>query len=321
MIDDAEIHRSRLLVVDDSNANIQLLLRLLHGAGYVSVASTQDPGAVQELHRLHRYDLILLDIQMPGIDGFEVMKRLKLLEPDGYLPVLAITANAAHKLHALQAGARDFVGKPFDLAEVLMRVRNLLEVRLLHQSLREHGQRLEALALHDALTGLANRRLLTERLAVALAHARRSGNAMAVVYFDLDGFKAVNDTHGHATGDVLLQMVAERFRRSVREEDTVARLGGDEFLLLMDHVEGIDHATLLATKLIEAIAAPYAIADQAVTITASAGIGMYPQHGADGDALMKSADRALFAAKHAGKNTVRIADPAAPVPASVKAPA
>ena len=253
MIADAEIHRCKLLVVDDRISNVQLLQRLLAGAGYVSVASTQDPGAVQELHRLNRYDLILLDIQMPGMDGFEVMKNLKELEPDGYLPVLAITANAAHKLHALQAGARDFVGKPFDLAEVLMRVRNLLEVRLLHKSLREHSQRLEALALHDALTGLANRRLLNERLAVALSHARRGGNAMAVVYFDLDGFKAVNDTHGHATGDVLLQMVAERFLKTVREEDTVARLGGDEFLLLLDRVEDAEHAATLAAKLIEVL--------------------------------------------------------------------
>ncbi len=132
MVSSSEILNAGILVVDDQEANVVLLERLLRAAGYTSVKSTMQPQQVCELHRQHRYSLILLDLQMPGMDGFQVMEGLKAIETDGYLPVLVITAQPDHKLRALQAGARDFVSKPFDLAEVLMRVHNLLEVRLLH---------------------------------------------------------------------------------------------------------------------------------------------------------------------------------------------
>src|ERR1039458_2681440 len=105
---------------------------MLRGAGYDSIASTRNPREVAELHKKNRYDLILLDLQMPGRDGFEVMESLKKIESGGYLPVLVITAQPNHKLRALKAGAKDFVSKPFDLAEVLARVNNMLEIRLLH---------------------------------------------------------------------------------------------------------------------------------------------------------------------------------------------
>jgi putative two-component system response regulator len=116
---------------------------MLRGAGYTSLTFTMAPLEVQRLHRENRYDLILLDLQMPGMDGFQVMESLKEIEPDGYLPVLVITAQPGQKLRALQAGARDFIAKPFELAEVLARVRNLLEVRLLHKQLRASNDELE----------------------------------------------------------------------------------------------------------------------------------------------------------------------------------
>ena len=143
MVDSAEIFKAGLLIVDDQEANVLLLERTLSGAGYVSVASTRDPRAVCELHRKNRYDLILLDLQMPLMDGFEVMEGLKKIEKDGYLPVLVITAQPDHKLRALRAGAKDFVSKPFDLAEVLTRVHNMLEVRLYARALEQTVQELE----------------------------------------------------------------------------------------------------------------------------------------------------------------------------------
>ena len=144
MIDSADILKAKVLVVDDQEANVLLLERMLRGAGYLSVASTLDPRAVCELHRKNRYDLILLDLQMPVMDGFEVMEGLKEIEKDGYLPVLVVTAQPDHKLHALRAGAKDFVTKPFDLAEVVTRVHNMLEVRLYAKALRQTVQELEA---------------------------------------------------------------------------------------------------------------------------------------------------------------------------------
>ena len=136
MIGVEEVHAARILIVDDREANISLLERTLSGAGYLSISSTRDPHAVCALHREHRYDLILLDLVMPDMDGFQVMEALKPIEQDGYLPVLVITAQPEHKVRALKAGAKDFVSKPLDLAEVLTRVYNMIEVRLLHLTTR-----------------------------------------------------------------------------------------------------------------------------------------------------------------------------------------
>ena len=132
MISSADILHGKILVVDDQQANILLLERALSNAGYDAITSTLNPGEVYALHSKNCYDLILLDLQMPGMDGFQVMEGLKEIEPNGYLPVLVITAQPGHKLRALQAGAKDFISKPFDLTEVLARVHNMLEVRLLH---------------------------------------------------------------------------------------------------------------------------------------------------------------------------------------------
>jgi len=306
MIGPAEIFRAKILLVDDNEDNARLLQQILHSAGYTAVSTTTEPKRVAQLHGQHRYDLIMLDLQMPGMDGFAVMEALKAVEKD-YLPVLAVTGEPAHKLRALQAGAKDFVSKPFDWDEVLLRVHNMLEVRLLHDEAREHAKLLESMALQDPLTGLANRRLLPERVWMAIAHARRNRSAMAVVYLDLDGFKEVNDTFGHAAGDLLLKIVADRLLGAVREEDTVARLGGDEFMIALWHVNGLEDTGKVAAKLIDVVAQPYDIDGNSVTITISAGASIYPDHGQDADALMKSADVALYEAKRGGKNTYRLA--------------
>ena len=169
MISASDILQAKLLIVDDLPANVQLLERMLRGAGYASITTTMDPDEVAELHRRNRFDLILLDLLMPGMDGFQVMKSLKEIEADGYLPVLVITAQPAHKLHALEAGAKDFISKPFELAEVLARVRNLLEVRLLHRQTKrlydelvaEHQRSIELSAQPGVMVGVGRE----ERLA------------------------------------------------------------------------------------------------------------------------------------------------------------
>jgi diguanylate cyclase (GGDEF)-like protein/PAS domain S-box-containing protein len=143
MITTDDIHGAAILIVDDQSVNVQLLEYLLTNTGYTNVSSTTDPRTVAGLHAAHRYDLIILDLHMPGMSGFEVMEALKPLESEAYLPVLVVTAEPDKKLQALDAGARDFVGKPFDPVEVLTRIRNMLEVRLLHRESREHGARLE----------------------------------------------------------------------------------------------------------------------------------------------------------------------------------
>jgi PAS domain S-box-containing protein len=138
-----EILGARILIVDDQESNISLLEQLLSEAGYTGVTSTMNPQEVCALHRQNRYDLILLDLQMPGMDGFQVIEALKTNEADGYLPVLVLTAQPGHKLRALQTGIRDFISKPFDLVEAKMRIRNNVEVQLLYKKLENHNKVLE----------------------------------------------------------------------------------------------------------------------------------------------------------------------------------
>jgi PAS domain S-box-containing protein len=143
MVNLSDILAAKILIVDDLEANVRLLDRMLRQAGHTCVASTMDPHEVCGLHRDNRYDLILLDLEMPGMDGFQVMEGLKEIEADGYLPILVITAQPDHKLRALGAGARDFISKPFDLVEVRTRIRNMLEVRLLYKKVENYNKVLE----------------------------------------------------------------------------------------------------------------------------------------------------------------------------------
>jgi len=170
MLSQSDILHGKILVVDDQEANVRLLEQMLRGAGYDAITSTMESDKVCELHLLNRYDLILLDLQMPGMDGFQVMENLKEIEQDGYLPVLVITAQPEHKLRALRAGAKDFVSKPFDLAEVLLRVHNMLEVRMLHLEARRLYVRIateQKVSERRLLNGLPTH--VAERLKVRLA--------------------------------------------------------------------------------------------------------------------------------------------------------
>jgi PAS domain S-box-containing protein len=147
MLSATDILNASILIVDDQEANVTLLELLLSEAGYTNVSSTMNSLEVCALHRQHHYDLILLDLQMPGMDGFQVMESLKTNIADPYLSVIVLTAQPGHKLRALQAGAKDFISKPFDLLEVKTRIRNMLEVRLLYKKLANYNKQLEQAVL------------------------------------------------------------------------------------------------------------------------------------------------------------------------------
>jgi diguanylate cyclase (GGDEF)-like protein len=165
--------------------------------------------------------------------------------------------------------------------------------------------RAEAAALeqahHDTLTGLPNRRLLQDRLRVALARANRDGDVLAVLCLDLDGFKAVNDTYGHPAGDELLRRVGERLGGLMRAEDTAARIGGDEFVVVLSSISGALYSELVAGRIVQSLSAPYTIQGHSVAISTSIGIAVSPTHGSDAAALLKAADEALYSAKKLGK--------------------
>ena len=147
MIEPLDILTAQILIVDDQEPNISLLTQMLNEAGYSNVTSTMNPQEVCVLHRKHQYDLILLDLQMPVMDGFQVMEGLKTNHADAYLPVIVLTAQPGHKLRALQAGAKDFISKPFDLIEIKTRIHNMLVVRFLYKKLENYNKLLEQTVL------------------------------------------------------------------------------------------------------------------------------------------------------------------------------
>jgi diguanylate cyclase (GGDEF)-like protein len=169
---------------------------------------------------------------------------------------------------------------------------------------------IERRAEHDGLTGLPNRMLFGDRLARALAHARRNELPVAVIVVDLDRFKEVNDSLGHAAGDELLREVAQRMRACVRDEDTVARLGGDEFALLLPHLSGIEGAVQVARRVLAALAVPVELGGQPVVVSPSIGISLFPDDGDDADDIVEGADAAMYRAKEQGRNTFEIFSPA-----------
>src|SRR5580658_7437574 len=200
MVNPADILSARILVVDDQQANVSLLEGMLRIAGYTCVESTTDPKAVCQLHRQNPYSLILLDLQMPGVDGFQVMEGLKEIEQGGYLPVLVITAQPAHKLRALESGAKDFVSKPFELSELRARVHNILEVRLLHLGLEETVRELERSREVIRLKTLQEQERAEQELALA-QETQKSLLPCCVPQFENYRIRAYNHPTRYVGGD------------------------------------------------------------------------------------------------------------------------
>ncbi|SFM28068.1 EAL domain-containing protein [Rugamonas rubra] len=302
MISQSSIFAAKLLIVDDQEINTKLLEHILLRAGYSNVHTELDSRRVVARHQAEQFDLILLDMNMPHMDGFEVLAGLKALNPLGYLPVLVVTAAPDHKLRALNAGARDFVSKPFDRMEVLTRIHNLVEVRLLYKASRDYG---EQLAHFDPLTGLPNRSQFRRLLGEALELARSRAAPLDVLMLDLDHFKQINDPLGHACGDELLCQLALRLAACRGERATLGRLGGDEFgLILAGGGDGDDasDAVALAARVRQALRAPFALAGREVNLSVSIGVASFPADADDADTMLRYADTALSRAKEGGRD-------------------
>lgn len=245
-ISSSDILHGNILIVDDEKANVLLLEEMLRRAGYDAISSTMNPAKVCELHILNHYDLILLDLNMPGMDGFQVMENLKTIETGGYLPVLVITAQPDHKLRALKAGAKDFISKPFDLAEVMIRVHNMLEVRLLHmETLRLYDQVVAGQKASEKLILMIQQRLNAEPLpGPAKAVADRSGvftaenNAEVLKGVLRDIFTRMDGLDGESAHE-RSKALGDAYLATVGLSDTVAEL--------------IIHAAIPALDMMEAL--------------------------------------------------------------------
>jgi diguanylate cyclase (GGDEF)-like protein len=194
----------------------------------------------------------------------------------------------------------DKQGQPYRLAGVATDISAQKEAEL---QLLVLNRKLQQQATHDVLTGLPNRRLLIDRLDQALAHARRNGGHLALLFIDLDGFKDINDRLGHTAGDEVLEIIGRRLKHLLRSADTAARLGGDEFGLVLSNISDRQDARLVAKKVLEAIFTPFMIREERCYISASIGISLYPEHGASTDELISRADAAMYKVKRSGKGS------------------
>lgn len=329
----------KILLVNDDPASLFALESLLLGATSRLEYEVLTAGSGQEALRQvlrNEFAVILLDVSMPGMDGFETAEAIHSHPRSYAVPIIFITAHYAdelNRLRAYQSGAADYLFTPI-IPQVLqakvavfvemtkkniqlrikseqlarlnqdLRVQRLRDLERINAELENEvaerklaEQRACELSIRDALTGLLNRRALVQHLEHAVTLADRSHGEFALLFLDLDKFKVVNDTFGHETGDELLRQVAARLTAAVRVSDVVARLGGDEFVVLVEGKSAAANAARVARKISQAQARPYQIGAHRVSTSSSIGIGLYPQDGASAQELLKKADLAMYHAK------------------------
>jgi diguanylate cyclase (GGDEF)-like protein len=291
-----------LLAVDDSTAALEAIRATVEPLNATLTTATSGEEALRCL--LHSPDVaaILMDVGLPGIDGFETAAAIRQRHRTRYVPIIFVTGEDApeRSLEAYAAGAVDYIVKPFDPAVLRSKLSVFID---LHQ-LRRHTEALTHRALHDGLTGLPNRELFEDRLEQALARARRRTVPLAVLFVDLDGFKQVNDVHGHEAGDEVLVEAARRLRALVRTADTVARYGGDEFTILAEDVGDEEAALHLGERVADELARPYS---GGLDVSASVGIAFTANPAATSpDGLIRRADHAMYRSKRPGARRAEV---------------
>ncbi len=320
--------KATVLVVDDERFFISLLIDILSSKYHV--ISADNGYDCLKLVKQESVDLILLDIIMPNVNGFDVCKLLKEQPESRDIPVIFLTVknDVENEVKGFEIGAVDYLSKPISSAIVHARVKTQLALRKAQKELKRYSGELENLvaqrtveltremtktqkayenlhflANYDQLTQLPNRNLFNERLSYASKQTQRNGIEFAFLLIDLDRFKQVNDIFGHHVGDLLLCQVSNRLTENLRGVDTVARLGGDEFaVILTDKVSKKSVATV-ATKILAQLKQPFEIENHIIFITGSIGITFFPTDTEDPSELMKLADMAMYHAKEQGKNT------------------
>lgn len=302
----------RILIVDDNTMiRSEIKAVLMKDGGFSHFMEAADGLTAFKTIMETPPDLVLCDLVMPGFDGLKFLGLKASRKELEQIPVIILTAedDLDRKAEILERGASDYVTKPFHEKELLARVRIHTKLKLLQDELREMNAQLEALSVTDALTGLANRRRLMTRLDEEVQRARRYKTPLSVVMIDIDHFKLVNDTHGHAMGDMVLRNIGAMLKAGLRTTDLAARYGGEELTLILAHTDG-PAALQVAENLREKFAALEHTLD-GVTIRKTVSMGVSFRDGQGevptSEDLLKVADEALYRAKQGGRNRVEVA--------------
>jgi diguanylate cyclase (GGDEF)-like protein len=293
-----------VLLVDDRPANLLAMEATLEDLDLNMVKAYSGNEALGFLVE-NEFALVILDVQMPEMDGFEVASLMKKNEITRNIPIIFVTALNKDKkfiTKGYEAGAVDYLSKPIEPEILISKVRVLAELYRSKSTVKEQAELLEKKAFYDALTQLPNRSLFFNRLNHSITQSKRNDEKLAIVFLDLDRFKYINDTLGHAVGDQLLQDVAKRLSDCARNSDTIARLGGDEFTLILSNISTSRGAAIVAQKILKSLTQPFFLSNGEYTIGASIGISLYPSNGVSAEELVKNADIAMYQAKQNGKN-------------------
>jgi two-component system, cell cycle response regulator len=292
-----------VLIADDSLVVRAVVRSGLEEEGY-HVTEAEDGTAALVQCRQSAPDVILLDVEMPGLTGHQVLAELKRDDALKDIPVVFLTGRTSMDdvLTALRGGAHDYLKKPFEAAELVARVGAAAKVKKLQDRLRERNDDLERVSRTDMLTGLNNRRHMDEELTRQHSIARRGQSELGVILLDIDHFKHVNDTYGHAAGDQVLCEFAQRLLGQLRAGDIAGRWGGEEFLVILPNT-GLDGTRQVAERICAATAAtPIATEGNRITVTVSGGCAIGPAAGPD--VLVSIADTQMYQAKQAGRNRI-----------------
>ena len=310
----------KVLIADDDLVNLRLLEAHLTEWGFEVISARDGRTALELLDAPDGPRLALLDWMMPKMDGIDVCERVRAQTDGAYRYLLLVTSKGRKEdmLAGLDAGADDYLTKPLNLAELRARVQTGKRVIELQAALLGAQETLRTQATRDELTGLWNRRAIDEALEHEIPRARRGRSSTAVVLGDLDHFKTINDTYGHAAGDAVLREVAQRIAQAVRLSDSVGRYGGEEFLVMLPVCERAG-GEMLAQRICSAVSArPVEFGEIRLSVTISLGLATCPAACCSREQLVERADQALYRAKEAGRDRWESAEHPVPSPAPLE---